>query len=240
MAASLERHLSLAGPRIADALAAGDHEFEVPLAKQFFYWLEREVGHRLFRRPPPASTAPRLLNLGSGPILYAGWINADDYAFKRALRERRFRPEWRLDIARSWQCDNDYWDGIFTQHVLEHVRYSAAIATLRECYRTLKPGAWIRISVPDLRKYVDFYVGRLKHEHFSPFQPRALAISFLTQMHMHRSTWDADLLCAVLREVGFVDATEVAFGQGHDARLIKDQDVKAAESLYVEARKPGP
>jgi predicted SAM-dependent methyltransferase len=219
-------------------LAEGRFEFSVPLAKEFYYRLEREIGHRFFRKPPPDRPSPRLLNLGSGDVPYSGWVNADEYAFKRAFRERGFRPEWRLDLSRPWLCPDDHWDGIFTQHVLEHVPYSAALAALRECRRTLKRGAWIRISVPDLRKYVDFYAGRLEHEHFEPLKPRAIAISFLTQMHLHKSTWDGELMCAVLEELGFTNVAEVPFGRGSDPRLVKDQDAKAAESLYVEARKP--
>jgi hypothetical protein len=57
-------------------------------------------------------------------------------------------------------------------------------------------------------------------------------------MHFHKSAWDGELLKKVLTEIGFEDTREVNHGEGEDKRLIKDQDVKAEESLYVEARKP--
>lgn len=222
---------------IIDRLRKGEFEVRPSLLMQIFYALERSLGNALFRKHPPAVHQPRLLNLGSGPVTYEGWINADEYAFKRTLRERRFRPEWRLDITRPWKCEDDYWDGIFTQHVLEHVTYSEAVFVLQECFRTLKPGCWIRISVPGIRKYVDFYEGRNSGGFFSQFPHRALAISFFTQMHYHKSAWDGDLMTNVLRDIGFRNVREVEHGQGTDARLIKDQDVKAEESLYVEAQK---
>jgi predicted SAM-dependent methyltransferase len=223
---------------IIDRLREGEYEVKVTLVKQVFYSLERSLGNLLFKRYPPQGQLPRLLNLGCGPVTYEGWINADEYAFKRSLREKEFQPDWRLDITNPWKCENDYWDGIFTQHVLEHVTYSEVVFVLEECFRTLKPGCWIRISVPGLRRYVDFYEGRNTDSFFAQFPHKALAISFLTQMHFHKSAWDGDLMTSLLAEIGFQNAREVNFGTGTDQRLIKDQDVKAEESLYVEAQKP--
>lgn len=223
---------------IIDRLRKGEYELKIPLTKQVFYNMERMLGSLLFRRYPPQDLQPRLLNLGCGPLTYDRWINADDYAFKRLLREKEFRPEWRLDITRPWKCEDNFWDGIFTQHVLEHVAYSDAVAVLTECFRTLKPGCWVRISVPGIRKYVDFYEGRNTDSFFAQFPLRALAVSFFTQMHLHKSAWDDELMISVLEEIGFRNVRQVNFGEGTDERLIKDQAVKAEESLYVEAQKP--
>ncbi len=223
---------------IIDKIRHGEFEVRVSPVKQVYYSLERRLGNLLFRKSPPENKGPRLLNLGCGPLMYEGWINADEYAFKRALRQKAFDPEWRLDITQPWECSNDYWDGIFTQHVLEHVSYSEAVNVLEECFRTLKPGSWLRVSVPGLRKYVDFYEGKDNNSFFDKFPQKALAISFMTQMHYHRSTWDGELMTALLEDIGFISVREVAHGVGTDARLIKDQDDKAGESLYVEAQKP--
>lgn len=223
---------------IAAELRAGACEHRAQPLKALFYLAERRLGHLLLRRPPPPGPPPRLLNLGCGPLRYAGWVNADDYAFKRAARQRDFAPDWRLDISRPWRCDGDHWDGIFAQHVLEHLHYSDAVATLAECLRTLKPGGWLRISVPSIAKTVDYYTRRPGAVLAEPFSHRALAVSFLTQMHGHLSAWDGELMCAVLQDVGFADAREVEHGEGRDPRLLMDQQAKRAESLYVEARKP--
>jgi hypothetical protein len=222
---------------LVEDLKAGKFELTLGLPQRFFYALERRIGDRFFRQHPPAA-AGRLLNLGAGPLIYDGWVNADDYAFKRGLREKAFRPQWRLDITRPWKCADNYWDGIFTQHVLEHLSYSEAVFVLEEALRTLRPGCWIRICLPDARKYVDHYRAPNGDGYFAQFHHGALALSFLTQMHLHRSTWDADILAAVLGEIGFGDVREVRFGEGSDARIIKDQEIKLPESFYMEARKP--
>src|SRR5262245_31594206 len=223
---------------LLNRLSAGEFEFGLSLTQSTFYRLERSVGHAFFRRPPPTVGEPRLLNLGCGPKIFDGWGNADDYAFKRTLRQRAFRPNWRLDITRRWNCPTDHWDGIFTEHVLEHVTYSEAIGVLRECLRTMKPGALVRISVPDVRTYVGLYEGRLARPEVARIPQPAVGISFFTQMHLHRSAWDADLMTRILTEIGFAHADSWSFGTGSDPRLVRDDPSKAHESLYVEARKP--
>jgi len=187
---------------------------------------------------PPDRGYPRLLNLGAGTLRYEGWVNADEYGFKRALRERSFAPDWMLDITRTWNCPRDYWDGICSQHVIEHLTYSEAVHVFEECWRTLKPGAWLRVSVPDVKKYFTGYLERSRVIGGNEFPSPALAVSSLTQMHFHRSAWDGELMCTVLSALGFVDAREIEFGEGADARLLKDQAAKRFESLYVGARKP--
>ena len=223
---------------LTERLSAGEFEFGLSLAQSVYYGLERRLGDALFRWPPPDVGPEPLLNLGCGPHIFPGWVNADDYAFKRGLREPGFRPNWRLDITRPWRCPGNHWAGIFSEHVLEHVSYSQAISVLRESLRTLKPGAWLRTSVPDLRAYVDFYDGKPAATEFAQFPHPAIGVSFLTQMHLHRSTWDADLMIRVLTELGFLDARATSFGAGTDERLARDDPDKAHESLYVEARKP--
>jgi hypothetical protein len=56
----------------------------------------------------------------------------------------------------AMEMPDNYWDGIFMEHVLEHLSYKDAIFAIGECYRTLKLGAWLRISVPDIDKFIGF------------------------------------------------------------------------------------
>jgi hypothetical protein len=41
----------------------------------------------------------------------------------------------------------------------------------------------------------------------------------------------------MLRDVGFINVKEVSFGEGTDERIIKDNDNRKWESLYMEAQK---
>jgi predicted SAM-dependent methyltransferase len=202
------------------------------------------VVNRLYRRPPPPTS--RLLNLGCGDCLYPGWVNADrfrtGYWIKQfgGLVQRRLRfPDWFLDAGSRWKCADDHWEGIYTEHMLEHLSYREGVAVMREMLRTLRPGAWARIIVPDLGRFIDFYNGdRRDPEYVERFAFGAEAISFLTQNFGHVSVWDATLLQAVLTEVGFAEVRIVSYGAGTDTRIVKDSPGRRWESVYVEVQKP--
>lgn len=221
-------------------LVSKKYESHVSIIKELYYRIERWLGNFFFRRAPPKNSDIKLLNLGCGPLRYPGFCNADDYAFKRSLVDPNYRPDWRLDITKSWKCDNDYWHGIFSQHVVEHLTYSEAIFMFRECLRTLVPGAWLRVSVPSLNKYIDYYNNADVSDEFKKFPCKALAFSFFSQMHFHKSIWDNELIIRVLTDTGYCNVKEAVYMQGSDVRLLKDQECKAWESLYVEAQKPNP
>lgn len=182
-------------------------------------------------RPPKVGQGRNLLNLGCGFVNYEGWVNADNHSLLRFVKYRAFRPNWLLDCTRRWNCEDEYWDGIFTEHVLEHLSYPEAVACLREAHRTMKPGAWIRICVPGLDRRL---ASGWQALHFDSF---AEAISDLAQSHGHRSVWDVALLGSVLREVGFHNVAEASFGQGADPTIIKDQEARRDDSIYVEGQK---
>ena len=118
---------------LVDRLRVGEFEFNLTTVQLVYYWMERSLCHALLRHYPPALLGPNLLNLGCGPHIYPGWVNADDYAPKRHLRERQFRPNWHLDITKPWKCPDNHWDGIFTEHVIEHVSYSQSVFVFQEC-----------------------------------------------------------------------------------------------------------
>jgi len=195
--------------------------------------LDFEIAKHVMRRVPPLTKCDpaRLLNLGCGDRPIAGWVNAD-------LPKLSFQaqPNWMLDATCSWKCPADTFGGVFTEHTLEHVSYESADFALRECYRTMKNGAWIRIVTPDIRKYVALY-SNPGNGQFSQFSSPAQAISNTTQNYGHRSVWDAPLFIDMLSRIGFRNALEVSFGEGVDRRLIQDSPDRQWESLYVEAQK---
>jgi hypothetical protein len=144
------------------------------------------------------------------------------------IRGKSDLPDWMLDSSKTWKCPDSYWDGIFTEHTLEHLDYLQVFNCLKECFRTLKTGAYLRIVLPG-------YQAALSNDSY-PYP--ALAVGYLTQTHGHTSVWDADLLCALLSEIGFSDAKECSFRQGSDPKLFLDLPERKSDSFYVEARRP--
>ncbi len=39
-----------------------------------------------------------------------------------------------MDATKPWKCPDNYWDGIFTEYVLEHFSYKDAIFAIGECF----------------------------------------------------------------------------------------------------------
>lgn len=210
--------------------------YRVTLFSIFKFELKSFLGRLILsRRPPRVESEIKLLNLGCGGTLFVDWVNADFFMGRFWKAPKSF---WMLDLRYNLYCDDNYWDGIFTEHTIEHLYPEQVRKLLKELWRTLMPGGWIRISVPDLKKYVDYYNGSNTDAKFLRWKFKASAIRQLTQGSGHLSVWDEDLLGAVLKDVGFVNIKRVSFRQGSDRRLLKDGYEREWESLYVEAQKP--
>jgi len=198
------------------------------------------LGDRLLRRPPPEIRTPggaRLLHLGCGARRFAGWVNADFYRLTQLLA-RRDAPDWMLDLTRPFPCPDDHWDGVFLEHVNEHLSYGANLALLQEVLRTLRPGGLLRLAVPSLQRYLAWETLRREEPKMARYASLAEAVSNLTQNHAHQSVWDPTLMREVLEQVGFTAVTERGFREGELADLLRDGESHRWESLYVEARKP--
>lgn len=197
------------------------------------------LGRLVYHGQPPLA-GQNFLNLCCGKNFYPGWINADFYFSKstKLFRPRERKPNWRIDIRSPLRCPDGVIDGVFSEHTLEHINFADARRLLSELYRVMKPGAAIRIAVPDLEKYVDFYESRRQEAFQERFSSGAEAIGNLTQNHYHLSVWDHELLARELASAGFTDIAKCEFGDGKFKSVLKDDPKHAWETLYVEARKP--
>ena len=86
------------------------------------------------------------LNLGCGPKRMAGWVNVDKAA--------AFRPDQVVDLEEfPWPWPDASVDEILLNHVLEHLGQApdSFIGVMKELWRVCKPGAPVRVHVPDPR-----------------------------------------------------------------------------------------
>lgn len=203
------------------------------------------VGERFLRRYPPRTegTDP-YLNLGCGPKRFEGFVNADFYSTRTSLRKRNKarRPDWMVDVRRPLQCPDDYWRGVFCEHLIEHLTYADARFALSEILRTLKPGGRLRVTVPDFGKFARYYVsGETDAFAGAPtrrWSSRGEAMADAAHMWGHQSLWDRDMMANLLSEVGFEGVEMQEFRSGGDPELLRDDPEKSWETLYMEARKP--
>ena len=199
------------------------------------------IGHALFRREAPDivhGSGMRLLHLGCGTKLLPGWVNADFYRLQQIMLRSAGRPEWMLDLTKDFHCPDDRFDGVFIEHVNEHLLYTQNFDMMREVFRVMRPGGTLRIVLPSLTRYLEW--NRLREEQPKMarygFLPEAL--SKLTQNHLHQSIWNEDLLRGMLLAIGFEDAATSDYGTSSLPVLAQETANHRWESLYLECRKP--
>ena len=189
---------------------------------------------RLFKNRQPNLEIGKLLNLGCGTFRYSGFINADFFGGFAFWRRGLVKPDWELDLRFPLNCEDDTWEGVFTEHVIEHLYRDEVVNLFRELFRTMARGATLRIVVPDLEQTATEYLNEAGDEKGGK---GARLVWDLSQNWGHRSVWDYALLKDALEETGFSDITKQVFNSGRDGRLIRDSVHRAERSLYCEAVK---
>ncbi|TLD92635.1 methyltransferase domain-containing protein [Helicobacter magdeburgensis] len=164
-------------------------------------------------------------------------INADFFSHLKPFKTYTTpKPQWQLDLRYPLLCPDNAFDGVFSEHVLEHLYIDYALSLLKEIFRILKPNGTLRLSVPDLDFRVKEYLADKQDE-----KKKNLAnehIRKLTQEWLHLSVWDYDRLHYELESLGFISIQRSSCGNGRDPLLLFDLKERAYESLYVEASKP--
>ena len=89
--------------------------------------------------------------VGASDDRYEGWI-ATDKAQLDLLRE--------ADWANHFEPNSV--DAILAEHVWEHLDCNAAIVAAQNCFKSLKPGGYIRVAVPDGLHPDEDYIDRVR------------------------------------------------------------------------------
>jgi predicted SAM-dependent methyltransferase len=116
-----------------------------------------------------AAPGAKKLHIGCGPHNLEGWLNADLYPRGNQIR---------LDATRRFPLEDNSIDFVYTEHMIEHIPWPAALLMLKESFRVLKPGGIIRVATPNL----DFLTGLLKGN---------LPESAKTYLRSNRPIWTA-------------------------------------------------
>jgi predicted SAM-dependent methyltransferase len=166
--------------------------------------------------------------LGSADNRLPGWINID------LMRPGR-RLDLYWDLRRGIPFPDGSVDAVFAEHLLEHLDLSAGISLLRKCRRVLRPGAQVRIGVPDLDRYLASYLGQddLIERVRAGRPTRAVALGEVFFLHGHRSMSDFETLSWAFREAGFAHIERFEFGVGRTGPA-PDSERRRTETLYVE------
>jgi len=183
---------------------------------------------------------PALLNLGAGPrgVDDGHWVNVDGF--------RDTGVHFLVDLQRPLPFADATFDGVFSEHVLEHFTEEDGLRLAAEVARILKAGGVFRVVVPDgefvMRSYFDDpdELVRYRGAGEPGETPMEMVNSFFRQRYEHQFMYDWPTMKRLLERAGLVDVVRSAYGaSAAEPRLAIDHPKYARESLYVEARKPG-
>ena len=193
------------------------------------------------------------LQIGSGLNERSDWLNTNWYPIKPIGQKSVF-----LDACRRFPFEDNKFDYISSEHMIEHVSYLGGFNMLQECFRVLRPGGRIRIATPDfdfLIKLLAPELSELERAYIAwsaklflpPHQPHtALAVvnNFVRDWG-HKFIYDRATLEDALRRVGFVDIKSFAINESDDSVLrgIENparlpEGFLQLESMTYEAVKP--
>jgi ubiquinone/menaquinone biosynthesis C-methylase UbiE len=180
------------------------------------------------------SIAPRRLNFGCGPCGTPGWINADRIAAPGV----DLCCDLRSGLPLAERC-LDYAVAI---HVLQDMAWTDIPAAARELHRVLKPGAVLRLGVPDLERAIDAYNrGDAAYFYVPDRDAASLGAKLVTQVIWYgsvRTPFTYDYAAQVLIAAGFRRVARAAYRQTYTRHAdIVSLDNRERETLFVEATK---
>jgi predicted SAM-dependent methyltransferase len=203
-----------------------------------------------------SSNEVKKLHIGCGGNFLEGWLNTDSIPASNKIIF--------MDATQKLPFDDNRFDYIFSEHMIEHITYTQGCLMLSECFRVLKSGGKLRISTPNLQFLIDLYTENkteiqlefIKHSsdrwiEKSPHYKNAPSFdeTFVINNYMrawgHQFIYDERVLRGLLEKVGFVKIHRVNVCESQDRCLENLENVSrkppgliALESLVVDCTKP--
>jgi predicted SAM-dependent methyltransferase len=156
----------------------------------------------------------------------------------------------QLDIGKPLPFADGTVSWAYAEHLIEHVPMPTAVRWLTEVRRVLRPDGLLRLTTPDLAKYVEGYLDGskffAKHRRRvglaigeAPPMPARNAFMFnqIFYLYGHRWLYDLPELQYVLCQAGFDPAAvrECAYREGSQPDVAAlDRAIRNDETIYVE------
>ncbi len=148
------------------------------------------------------------LHIGCGRNFLDGWLNSD------------LSPQSpdiiHIDATEPFPFENETFDYIFSEHMIEHISYSNGLLMLNECCRILKNDGTIRISTPNLLFLIGLYGDKkteLQKEYIkwatdnfikdAPYYSSTFVINNFVRDWGHLFIYDEETLSSSLKSTGF-------------------------------------
>lgn len=200
------------------------------------------------------------INIGCGRELKRGWINADNTKKKKTLE---WHPSQRalgfiielFDATERWPYDDNVFDYVLSEHMIEHVPEKKGLFLLQEAYRTLKPGGVIRIACPERERFEKLR-GQDSHSYVKEYfkiifkrTPKKGAANNVVDRTLNAQghVWvpTTNQLINQIKKAGFKNVKEVEYGVSEHKELNgiemlegRHTTLRKWETVSVEGTKP--
>jgi predicted SAM-dependent methyltransferase len=191
------------------------------------------------------------LQIGASNNILDGWLNTDIFLNHKQIVY--------LDTTARFPFDDNTFDYVMAEHMIEHIEYKAAEFMLQQCFRVLKPGGHARFSTPDLgvllalhcaekteaqKRYIDWLIA-----HLMPDVEQCKDVFVINNAFRawgHSFLYDQETLRHLLHTSGFREIKFYKPGDSDDPNLrnlechgkeISDEDINQFETIVAEARK---
>lgn len=185
------------------------------------------------------------LNLGCGGNRPKDrkWLNIDDLhkIFPDAECPERVQMDSEFnyrncDIRKGLNFDDGIINGIVASHLLEHLDVQECIRLLKECYRVLKVGGVIRVSVPSPELFE-----RLTSENCIDWGepnpcPDLTFMEYALFFVEHKQLLTKSALKCLFRVSGFIRYVEMPYSMS-SVKGLEELDNRPKFSLFMEAVK---
>lgn len=196
------------------------------------------------------------LHLGCGRNLLEGWLNTDLYEGG----DVHF-----LDVSKPFPFDDTSFSFVFSEHLFEHLPFHEGVAMLRECLRVLKPGGFIRLTMPHLeflidlylhpdkevnKRYIQWSIDSFDHDvssfYLDGHYPAMFVLNNFMRFWGHQMLYDKSTIVQILKRIGYQDIKFCQLGESEheDLRDVERHGTQippwanGLESMTIEATKP--
>lgn len=195
------------------------------------------------------------LHLGCGSNFLEGWLNTD----VRDGADVRF-----LNAGKLYPFFDATFDYVFSEHLFEHLSVEEGMTMLHECFRVLRPGGRLRLTLPDfdflirlyqhpeeeqhkayIRWSIGHFDGAVRRIYGEEDVPAMFVVNNFIREWGHRMVYNRAVLTDLLTRVGFkhVEACQQGESSCPDLRGVEHHDrtipaqFNRLESMTLEATK---
>lgn len=166
------------------------------------------------------------LYIGCNDHILGGWLNSDCFPQSASVLH--------LDATKHFPFEENTFDFVFSEHMIEHVSYSQGLQMLSKCYRVLKKGGKTRISTPDLsslialygadksvlqEQYIKWSIDIYNIKNAIPSCFSVFVINNFFRNWGHQFIYNTELLRASLERVGFSKIVKCELNRSEDKEL---------------------